>query len=182
MTALQEISVFLIRTLFDLYIILFVIRLLLGFARADFRNPISQFIVKATNPVLLPLRKIIPSIARIDTSAIVSVILLKLIQVGLLVVVTGGAMNIPAALWIVVGELLRLIVWVYIIALLVQAVISWVGSAHGNPVEPLLRSLTSPILKPIQKVVPPVAMMDLSPLVAIIGLQVVLIVLKNIGL
>ncbi len=176
----SQVALFLVEALFSLYIGAVVIRLLLGFARANFNNPLSQFLVKVTNPVLVPMRRFIPSIGKIDTSALILAYALTIIKVSLLYLIIRGAVMFPESLLIAVGELIRTIIWVYIIALILQAVISWVGSAQGNPVSPLVHSLTNPIVRPIRKIVPLVGMMDLSPLVAILGLNVLLIVVNNI--
>jgi len=176
----SQISVFLVDTIFTLYIATFVIRLLLGFARANFRNPLSQFLVKVTNPVLVPLRRFIPSIGSIDTSAVLVAFVLTFIKTSLLLFLTIGNAHFPDSLIIAFGELLKTIIWVYIFALIIQAITSWIGNTQGNPVIPLVNSLTAPILRPIRKVVPLIGMMDLSPLVAILGLNILLIVVSNI--
>ena len=176
----SQIAVFLVEVLFSLYIIAVVIRLLLGFARASFHNPLSQFLVKVTNPVLLPLRRFIPAIGSIDTSAVLLAYGLTLVKISLLFLISRGAIMFPESLFVALGDLLKTIIWVYIIALILQAVISWVGSAQGNPVSPLINSLTNPILRPIRKVVPLVGMMDLSPLFAILGLNILLIIVQNL--
>ena len=175
-----QIGTFLVEVLFSLYIAAIVIRLLLGFARANFHNPLSQFIVKVTNPVLVPLRRFIPSFGSIDTSAVVLAYALTLAKISLLFLIARGAIMFPESLLLALGELIKTIIWVYIIALILQAVISWVGNTQGNPVAPLINSLTNPILRPIRKVVPLVGMMDLSPLVAILGLNILLIIVNNI--
>ena len=175
-----QIGVFLVEVLFSLYIAAIVIRMLLGFARANFHNPLSQFLVKVTNPVLIPLRRFIPSFGSIDTSAIMLAYGLTLAKISLLFLITRGAIMFPESLLIAFGELVKTIIWIYIIALILQAVISWVGNTQGNPIAPLINSLTNPILRPIRKVVPLVGMMDLSPLVAILGLNILLIIVNNI--
>ncbi len=181
MSAIQEILVFLIDTLFNLYISFLVIRMLLGLAKADFYNPISQFLVKITDPVIKPLRRFIPAIGKIDTATIVAIVGLKVIELFLLSLITGGNFSASFATF-VVGDLLRMVVWVYIIAIVIQVVISWLGNTHGNPVVPLINSLTEPLIKPVRNVVPPIAMIDLSPMVVLILLQVALIVIRSFGL
>lgn len=176
----SQIALFLVEVIFSLYIGAVVIRLLLGFARANFNNPLSQFLVKVTNPILVPMRRFIPSIGKIDTSAVVLAYVLTVVKVSLLYLIMRGAVMFPESLLVSVGEVIKTIIWVYIIALILQAVISWVGSAQGNPISPLIHSLTNPIIRPIRKVVPLIGMMDLSPLVAILGLNVLLIVVNNI--
>ena len=176
----SQIALFLVEAIFSLYIGAVVIRLLLGFARANFNNPLSQFLVKVTNPVLVPMRRFIPSIGKVDTSAVLLAYGLTVIKVSLLYLIVKGAIMFPESLIISVAEVIKTIIWVYIIALILQAVISWVGSAQGNPVSPLVHSLTNPLVRPIRKVIPLIGMMDLSPLVAILGLNVLLIVVNNI--
>lgn len=174
---LQNIAVFLISTLFSLYIGAVLIRFLLAYARADFHNPLSQFLVKVTNPLLVPLRRFVPAIGKVDTASLVLAFLLKLVAVFLLSAVMGSGFNVGYLIPAAVVDLLRTLIWIYIIAMIIQAVISWIGSAHGNPVAPLLYSLTAPLLQPLRKIVPAIGAVDLSPLVAIVLLQVCLIVL-----
>lgn len=175
-----EILTFLVDVIFSLYIAAVVIRLLLGFSRADFRNPMSQFLVKVTNPVLVPLRRFIPSIGSIDTSAVAFAYVLTVIKIGLILLLKSGSLHFPELLIYALGDLVKLIIYVYLFALIIQAVMSWIGSTHGNPIAPLLNSLTNPILRPIRKVVPLIGMMDLSPLVAILGLNILLMVVARI--
>ena len=176
----SQIAAFLIEATFSLYIGAVILRLLLGFARANFSNPLSQFLVKVTNPVLVPLRRFIPAIGSIDTSAVLLAFVLMFIKVSLLFLIKSHQLYFPESLVYALGELLKTVIWVYIIALILQAVISWVGNTRDNPIIPLINSLTAPILRPIQKVVPLIGMMDLSPLVAILGLQVLLLIMTNI--
>lgn len=175
-----QIALFLVETIFSLYIGAVVVRLLLGFARANFNNPLSQFLVKITNPPLVPMRRFIPSIGKIDTSAIVLAFALTFIKVSLLFLIMRGAVMFPESILFAIGALIKTVIWVYIIALILQAVISWVGSAQGNPVSPLVQSLTYPIVRPIRRFVPTIGMMDLSPLVAILGLNILLIIANGI--
>lgn len=176
----SQIATFLISAVFSLYIGVVLIRLLLGFARADFHNPLSQFLVKVTNPILVPMRRFIPAIGKIDTSSVLLAYGLTIIKTALLALVGYGALSLPQLLIFSVGDIIKTIIYIYIFALIIQAVISWIGSAQGNPVVPLINSLTNPIVRPIRKFVPVVGMMDLSPLVAILLLNVLLIIVTNI--
>ncbi len=181
MSAIQEILVFLIDTLFNLYISFLLIRMLLGLVRADFYNPISQFLVKITDPVIKPLRRFIPAIGKIDSAAIVAIVGLKVIELILLSLVTGGDFS-GSFLPFVVGDLLRMLVWIYIVAIIIQVIISWIGNTYGNPVVPLINSLTEPLFKPVRKLVPPIGMIDLSALVVLLLLQIALILIRAFGL
>ena len=180
MNVLQQIGAFLIETLFSLYIGAVVLRMLLGYAGANFYNPLSQFLVKITNPVLVPLRRFIPSIGKIDTSAIVLALGLTVVKIILLSLVVTGNINIISIILASVIDLIKVVIWVYIISLLIQAVMSWVGSAHGNYVAPLIQSLTTPLLRPISNVIPNIGALDLSPLVAILILNILLIIVDSL--
>lgn len=180
MSVIQQIGVFLVETLLSLYISAIVIRFLLGYARADFYNPLSQFLVKVTNPVLVPVRRFIPSFGKLDTSAVVVALVLILIKIVLLAGLTGSSIGIVTLLALSVGELIRSVIWIYIIGLLLMAVISWIGSSHGNPVAPLVNSLVNPLVAPVRRRLPPVGMMDLSPMVVMLGLYVLLIVVNGV--
>lgn len=175
----QNIAIFLISTLFSLYIGAVLLRLLLALVRADFYNPLSQFLVKITNPVLVPLRRFIPPMGKIDSASLVLAFTLKLISATLLMSLQGLDAGIGGLILAVIADLMRTVVWIFMVALIIQAIMSWVGNSYGNPMGSLLDSLTAPLLDPIRKFVPLIGMVDLSPLVAILLLQVVLIALAG---
>jgi len=163
---------FLISTLFSLYILAVMLRFLLGMVRADFYNPVSQFLVRITNPVLVPLRKVIPSIGKFDISAVVLMIALQILALTLIVLLRGGGVPVSAVIILSLAELVSLAINVFFFAIIIQVILSWVNLGSYNPVTSLVYSLTSPVLRPIQQLIPPISGIDLSPLFAIIGLQV----------
>jgi YggT family protein len=164
---------FLITTLFSLYILAVMLRFLLGAVRADFYNPVSQFLVRITNPVLVPLRKIIPSAGQYDTAALLLMLLLQLTSLVVMMLLRGASVSILTLLLLAVAELVLLLINVFIFSIIIQVILSWVNPGTYTPVGALLNNLTSPILAPIQRIIPPVGGIDLSPLFALIGLQVV---------
>ena len=174
---LQNIAVFLVSTLFSLYIGAVLVRFLLAWVKADFYNPFSQFLVKVTQPVLVPLRRFIPAIGKIDTASLVLAFALKLVAVLLLAGLMGISLSPPTVLVLVVVELIRTLIWIFMVALIIQAIMSWMGNTYGNPMASLLGSLTDPLLRPPRQFVPTIGMVDLSPLAAILLLQVLLIAL-----
>ncbi|MFN3785366.1 MAG: YggT family protein [Thiothrix sp.] len=182
MQALQNVGLFLVETLFSLYIGAVLIRFLLAWSRANFYNPLSQTLVKITNPVLVPLRRMIPPVGKLDTAAVVLALGLMIIKTLLLLGIKGVGVNLPAVILYSLVEILRTAIWIYIIALLIQAVMSWVGDTYGNPLADILNSLTAPLLRPLRGIVPTVGILDLSPLAAILLLNIVLIVLNSVGL
>ena len=179
----QEIALFLIGTIFSIYISLVMIRFLLAIVRADFYNPISQTIVRFTNPPLVLLRRIIPSVGRIDSSAIVLMLILQLLELWLRTFIIGHAVPVTALFVLAIFELIKLTIWVYIIALILQAIMSWINPGMyqmQNPMVSILHQLTSPIMKPIRNILPRTGMIDFSPMLAIIGLYVLLIIVNGI--
>jgi len=164
---------FLISTLISLYILAVMLRFLLGVVRADFYNPVSQFLVRVTNPLLVPMRKIIPVIGKYDTAALVLMLVLQLFSVFIVVSLRGASVPFLTLLMYSVGELFMLLINILLISIVVQVILSWVNPGIYSPVNSLLYSLTNPIMKPIQRIIPPLSGIDLSPLFAIIFLQVV---------
>ncbi len=162
--------IFLIQTLFGLYILAVLLRFLLQLVRADFYNPISQFLVKATNPPLKVLRRIIPGLGGIDLASLVLAWLLKSIEILLIILVSGSAVNLLAPLLWAIPELVELVINIYFFGILIQVILSWVSPGSYNPAVALLYSLTAPIMRPAQKILPPMGGLDLSPMLVLIGL------------
>ncbi len=163
---------FLITTLFSLYILAVMLRFLLGLVRADFYNPVSQFLVRITNPLLVPMRKVIPTLGKFDTSAVVLLLVLQLLSVLIVVALRDVSVSFVAILAFTVGELIMLLINVFLFAIIVQVILSWVSPGTYNPVNAILYSLTNPILQPFRRLIPPLSGIDLSPLFALIALQV----------
>ena len=163
--------IFLIDTLFNIYIAIMLLRFILQQVGADFYNPVSQFIVKATQPLVTIARRFIPSIKKIDTATLVLVLVLIIIKLVLLFSIAGYQMNGTQLLVKGLYDLVSLTFDIFIVALFIQAILSWVNPDPYNPISTLLRSLTWPVLKPIKKYVPPIGGLDLSTLVGLIGLM-----------
>ncbi|MGE0081672.1 MAG: YggT family protein [Thiohalomonadaceae bacterium] len=168
---------FLISTLFQLYILAVLLRFLLQWARANFYNPVSQFLVKITNPALKPLRRFIPGLWGLDLAAVVLMLVLQMLSLALVAALRGFTLGAGSLFLLSVAELVELTIYVFIFAILIQAILSWVNPGRYNPVTDALHSLNEPILRPVRRLVPPVSGFDLSPLVAIIGLQVLLMLI-----
>lgn len=170
---------FLISTIFELYLMVVLLRLWLQLARADFYNPFSQFVVKATHPVVAPLRRVLPSIGSLDTATLVLALAVSMAKVAVIGLVLGaGNINIISVLVTgsleLVKEMFNLMFWV----LIIRALLSWVSQGH-NPIELVLHQLTDPILSPIRRIIPPMGGLDLSVLVALILLQFINILFQD---
>ena len=167
-------GVFLIQTLVGLYELTFMLRFLLQLVRADFYNPFSQFLVKVTNPVVKPLRKIIPGIAGIDWASVVAVYLLMLLEFVLIGLLPRLSIPTPQGLLLLaLAESLSLLLNVFLFSIIIQAVISWINPGSYNPVVGVLHQLTAPVLAPFRRLIPPISGLDLSPMAAIIVLYLI---------
>ena len=166
-------ATFLIETVFFLYILLVMLRFLLQWTRASFYNPVSQFIVKATQPALGPLRRIIPGFGGLDLAAAVLMFALKFFELWLVTSLLGIAPQIGGLAILTIAELLSLLVNVFIVSILIQVIISWVNPGMSNPVMSLLHSLNEPLLAPARRLIPPISGFDLSPIAVFIFLQLV---------
>ena len=167
-------TAFLIETLFDLYILAVMLRFLFQFFRADFYNPISQFLVRITTPVSRPLRRWVPGYSGIDVAALVLMLILKFVEIALIRIVNEETLGFGGLLIASVASLLQLLVYVFITAILIQVVLSWIAPGTYNPMTSVLRSLCEPLLKPVRRRLPPMGGLDFSPLVVLIFLQLVL--------
>ena len=141
--------IFLIDTIFSIYIAIMLLRFILQHVGADFYNPVSQFVVKATQPLVGFSRRIIPSVRKIDVATLVLVILLIAVKLVLLFTIAGYPISVSQLLIKTLYDLISLSFDIFIIAMFVQAILSWLNPDPYNPVNSLLYSLTLPILRPI---------------------------------
>ena len=170
--------IFILRTLLDLYVTTFLLRLILQWVRADFRNPLTQFIVRVTNPLVIPLRRIIPAIGGLDTATLIVVLLLELLMtVALINVACLGDPNISQMILLILLRLVYLTLRIYLFIILIYVILSWVSPGSYNPAANLLASVAEPVLKPLRRFIPSIGGLDLSPLFALIGIQALTMVL-----
>ncbi|BET42386.1 MULTISPECIES: YggT family protein [Atlantibacter] len=159
---------FLISTALELYTMVMLLRIWMQWARCDFYNPLAQFVVKATQPIVGPLRRILPSMGPIDTASLVMAFVLSLIKsMVLFMVITFQPIIWIAALLILIKTIGLLVFWV----LLVMALMSWVSRGR-SPVEYVLMQLTEPLLSPIRRMLPAMGGIDFSPMVLVLLLYV----------
>lgn len=168
---------YLIGTLLDLYITAVMLRLLLQWVRADFYNPVCQFLVRVTNPLLLPLRRVIPAVGRVDTAAIVLMLALEILGVWIVTRIASSALAPVQILLFSFTKLLATLLMTYFFLIIAAVILSWVGGRMRHPVIPLVYQLTDPVMRPIRKVIPPIAGLDLSPVFALIGIRFLLLLL-----
>jgi YggT family protein len=163
--------IFLIDTIFSIYLFALVLRFLFQWSGADYQNPLSQFLIRITHPPLKFLRRFIPSFGRIDTAALVLLLALQMLSDTLISMIQGGLPSMGfIAIWSL-AQLLELLLNVYFYAILIRAVLSWIGPTAYNPAVSLLYSLTEPLLQASRRLLPASGGMDFSPIIPIIGIQ-----------
>lgn len=162
--------VFLVQTILGIYAAVVLLRFLLQWFRADFYNPVSQFVVKATTPVLRPLRQLIPGYGGMDLAALLLAWLVKSLELAIVALVLAPQVSPLGAFAWALPELARLLINIFIFAVLIRVVLSWLNPDPYHPVAGLLESLTEPIMQPARRVLPPIGGLDLSPVLVTIGL------------
>ncbi len=174
MQTLAQIAIYIINTLGTLYISLVLVRFLAQLVRADYYNPISKALVKYTNPLLVPLRKIIPGLMGIDLAAIVLALLLQaaLLQSVLLIVGLGLFNPFTLLIWALI-TLLKLLAGIYFWGVIVMMIASWVAQGSRNPALGLLQQILEPVMAPFRKILPPLGMLDLSPILFFMVLNII---------
>ena len=158
---------FLVGLVFSLYILLIMLRTLFQLVRADFYNPLSQFIVKATNPPLRPLRRMIPGFYGVDTAAVILMFALKYIELTLIAALVSQSGSYVGFAVLSLAELLNLLVNVFLFAIIIQVILSWINPGVRNPAISLLYSLTEPLLRPARRLIGTASGFDFSPTIVI---------------
>lgn len=164
--------IFVISTLFHLYAFALMLRFVLQWVRADFYNPLSQFIVRITTPVVNPARRFIPSVKGLDTATLLLCYLVLVVSQMIIQSLGGMQPTVATVIILAITDLVSLAINVFFYAILIQAIISWVNPHGHNPVSGLLHSVTAPVLRPVQRIIPPMGGMDISPIFALLGLKV----------
>jgi YggT family protein len=170
----SDASLFLVDTALGLYTLIVLLRFLLQLTRADFYNPLSQFIVKATNPPLVRLRQIVPGLWGIDLAAVILLVILEGLRLGLTALLLGHTPHFAGVVVLSIAELLKLTVYVIVFSIFVRALLSWVSGRVHHPMAKLLSSFTEPLLAPARRLLPATGGLDLSPIIVFIALMLVL--------
>lgn len=170
MNYLANAGVILVEVVFGLLILLFVVRVLLQLVRANFYNPVCQFFYKATNPVLMPLRKVLRPVRNFDVSGTLLAYLLECAKVLLLLALAGRAPGVIGIFVLGLAELIGFVLMLYFWLILLRVVLSFVGQGGYHPMVPLIAQITEPVLKPVRRVLPDLGGLDLSPLLVTLAI------------
>ena len=168
---------YLIGTLLDLYTTAVILRLLLQWVRADFYNPVCQFLVKVTNPVIIPLRRVIPPIRKLDTASVVVILALEILSVWIASRISSSPLDFQQIIILSLMKLGATVLMTYFFLIIASVILSWVGARMQHPAVPLVYQLTEPVLAPFRKFIPPIAGIDLSPLFALISIRFLLLLI-----
>lgn len=180
-SASTQIGLLLVNAFAGFFLFIVLLRFVFQAARADFYNPISQFVVKATNPFIVPLRKIIPGFGGLDWSAIVLLIVVQMLAISLSLLISGyGLPWANIAVWALLGVsgmFLKLYFW----GLLIMVISSWLAPQSGNPALLLLRQILEPVMAPIRKLLPDMGGLDISPIILFLLISVFEILLLSMA-
>ncbi|WP_122569596.1 YggT family protein [Pseudomonas viridiflava] len=183
MIGLNTAAIYVLQTLGSLYLTLILLRFVLQLVRANFYNPLSQFIVKATQPLLKPLRRIIPSIFGLDMSSLVLAIIVQMILMALTLLLTAGTAGDPLLLllWSIIS-VTALFLKIFFFALIISVILSWVAPGSNNPGAELVNQICEPALAPFRRIVPNLGGLDISPILAFLVLKLLdMLVINNLA-
>ncbi|MFJ4194654.1 YggT family protein [Pseudomonas sp. NPDC089534] len=171
MLGLNDAAIFVIQTLGSLYLLVVLMRFILQLVRANFYNPLCQFVVKATQPLLKPLRRFIPSLFGLDMSSLVLALVVQMLLFAVILLLSGFKVDVlflvPWALIGLFALFLKILFW----AMIISVVLSWVAPGSHNPGAELVQQITEPVLAPFRRLVPNLGGLDISPIFAFIVLQ-----------
>ncbi len=179
---LSQAGLLLVNTLFGMYILAVLVRFLLQRVRADFYNPLAQFLVTVTNPPLLPLRRMIPGLFGIDWASVVLLFALEVIEQYLIALLRGYHLTAPMLAVLSLSPLADLTLYVFLFAILARVILSWIVPYQRDPIMQLLVSLTEPLLRPARRIIPPIGGLDLSPVVVMIVLELAVMLVDQVAM
>jgi len=171
---------FVVKTLAQLYLLLYLLRFWLPWVRADFRNPIAQAVLRFTSPIVVPLRRFVPSFGRLDTATVLVAFAMQFVILFVLLKIVNLS---PGAATLAVMTFLELCILslnLFFFAILIRIVLSWIAPGSYNPIGALAGSLAEPILAPFRRLIPPIGGIDISPIFAIVLLQAGVIYLQTL--
>jgi YggT family protein len=169
---------FIVDTLIGLFQVVLLLRLLMQLTRADFRNPIGRGIVQVTDPLVRPLRRVLPPVGKTDTATVIAVVIVSAAKIYILQLLLGIALPPPLFMVrAVLIDLARLVLKTYLFSIILNAILSFVAPGNYSPAQSILASLCNPVLNPIRRVIPAIGGLDLSPLWACIAIQALLLVI-----
>ncbi|SDS53211.1 YggT family protein [Pseudomonas fuscovaginae UPB0736] len=172
MFALNSAAIFVIQTLGSLYLLVVLLRFILQLVRANFYNPLCQFTVKATQPLLKPMRRVIPSLFGLDMSSLVLAIIVQMLLMAVILLLSYGMTGHIGYLliWAIIG-ITSLFLKVFFFAMIISVILSWVAPSSQSPAAELVYQISEPVLAPFRKILPNLGGLDISPILAFLVIQ-----------
>ncbi|WLH84500.1 YggT family protein [Pseudomonas sp. FP2338] len=171
MLGINDAAIYIIQTLGSLYLLIVLMRFILQLVRANFYNPLCQFVVKATQPLLKPLRRVVPSMFGLDMSSLVLALLLQILLFVVILMLNGyQAFTVLLLPWGLIGIFslfLKIIFW----SMIISVILSWVAPGSRSPGAELVAQITEPVLAPFRRLIPNLGGLDISPIFAFIAIQ-----------
>ena len=183
MSQLSQALILVVQTLGSLYLLIVLLRFILQLVRADFYNPLSQFIVKATHPLLRPMRRVIPSMGTLDLSSLLLALIVQIVLMALVLLIAYGTTGNPLILlvWALVG-ITGLFLNIFFWALIISVILSWVAPGSHNPAAQLVNQLCEPVLGPFRRLLPNLGGLDISPIFAFLAIKLLdMLVVNNLA-
>jgi YggT family protein len=183
MIGLNTALIYVLQTLGSLYLLIVLLRFVLQLVRADFYNPLSQFTVRATQPLLRPLRRIVPSLFGLDMSSLLLAIVVQLVVMALTLLLAYGTTGNPLQLlvWSIIG-VTALFLNIFFFAMIISVILSWVAPASHNPGAELVNQICEPVLAPFRRILPNLGGLDISPILAFMALKLLdMLVINNLA-
>ena len=171
--------VFVINALTSLYLLVLLLRFWLPWLQADFRNPLAQGILRLTSPLVIPVRRIVPPIGRLDTATLLVAFIIQYIAVLLMLLVIGQTAGIAPITLTAIVKLVVLSINLFVYAIFIRIILSWIAQGTYNPATAIITTLTEPVLRPFRRLLPPMGGFDISPIFAIILLLAATIIVNG---
>jgi len=171
--------IFIISTIAQLFLLVMLLRFWLPFLRADFRNPIAQAILRLTSPLVIPVRRVIPPIGRLDTATVIIAFVLQYLTVLIILTISGLSAGIlPIAITALI-DLVLLSLRLFTFAIFIHIILSWIAPGTYNPATAFIAMLVEPVMRPFRRLIQPIGGLDISPMFAIIGLMALSILISS---
>lgn len=174
--SLNSAGIFLINTLFDLYLLVLCVRLILAWSRANYFNPITRFIIQITQPIISPLRRFIPTYAGIEFATLLCIIGLEILKLILITSLFSNLPDVSVLLLVAVLSSIKLILATFFYAILIGAIMSFLTPGN-TPLTQVISQIASPILHPLRRFIPPIGGFDITPIPALIILRLCIMLL-----
>lgn len=171
--------VFIVNAVTSLYLLVLLLRFWMPWLQADFRNPLAQGILRFTSPVVIPVRRIVPSFGRLDTATVLVAFVIQYLTVLLLLLIVGQTAGIAAIAVTAIVKLIVLSINLFVYAIFIRIILSWVSPGSYNPATAIIATLTEPVLRPFRRLIPPIGGFDISPIFAVILLLAATIVVNG---